>query len=54
MIFAIAALAFLVVLFALMAIVPLLPEVAPAETVLAEQRTQQPLVYLPTDRAQAA
>ncbi len=54
MIIAIAVLAFLIALFALMAIEPLLPEVAPADKVLAEQRTQQSIVYLPTDRAKAA
>ena len=54
MLLATVALTFLAVLFALMAIMPLLPDVAPTETVLAEQQTQPPISYLPTDRVQAA
>ena len=53
MVFAIVALTFLAVLFALMAIAPLLPDVAPIETILGEQPTP-PLAYLPADHAQAA
>jgi hypothetical protein len=53
MLLAIGVLTLLVLLFALLAALPLLPEVAPAETALTESQVQ-PVVSFPADQAQAA
>ena len=53
MLLAIGVLTLLVLLFALLAVVPLLPEVASAETALTESQVQ-PVMSFPADRAQAA